>query len=235
MKLKDLVEKRLKKYSANQLISKLEKGNLTKLEKEVCIEILKKRDQDVSKWEQKSEESLERENLIDEVDKFVDKLIEDKRDGVYTEVMKALGGKFESDIEDLFQSATEEQLEEALSFKKIKGTKKKSIKKVEEVKVVLEGEKEVTVITDITPKSTKKEPTKNKSKSIQLEESKEIKGLVTGVTVEFKTAGNSKFPNKIISGKIKKIEVCSKSSKEYCKIISDKGIFYKRSNSLKLK
>lgn len=67
-------------------------------------------------------------DLVNEVDEFVDALIEERRDGVYTEVMKVLGGNFDSDIDDLFESATEEQLKEALTFKKIKAKKEESTK-----------------------------------------------------------------------------------------------------------
>lgn len=169
MKTNEIIEKKLKKYSAVQLLTKLEKGNLPESEKEVAIEILEKRGQDVSKFKpvpivepeevEVKVESKEVEkpkktklDLVSEVDDFVDTLIEDHRDGVYNEVMKALGGKFDSDIDELFENATEEQLKEALSFKKIKAKKEEPTQS--KVQKKIEGKTEKTV-------ESKKEITKN--------------------------------------------------------------------------
>lgn len=229
MKAQELVEKKLKKYSAKQLLTKLEKGNLTKIEKEVAIEILNKRGQDVSMFIEQPVEKVEEEqpttedqdfeidNLKGEVDLFVDELITANRTGVYTEVMKALGGNYESDLEELLDVATIEQLKEALSFKKIKSSE----------------DKKPTVEKTSTPKPTT--TIKKESKSVILEEAEENKGLKNGVEVEFKAAGNSKFPNEMITGKVDKVYKCHKANmKEYCKIVSEKGTFYKRTNSVKV-
>ena len=172
MKTNEIIEKKLKKYSAVQLLAKLEKGNLPESEKEVAIEILDKRGQDVSKFkpvpivepgvvknevEEIVKEKVEvvliptRQQLIEEIDEFVDALIEDHRGDVYTEVMKVLGGNFDSDIDDLFENATEEQLKEALSFKNIKSKKSETLE-VKSVKKVVEPKKEVQEF-----KRTKKE------------------------------------------------------------------------------
>lgn len=50
MESKELLEIKLKKFSVNQIISKLQRG-CPEVEKEICISILKKRGEDTSKWE----------------------------------------------------------------------------------------------------------------------------------------------------------------------------------------
>ena len=241
MKANEIIEKKLKKYSAAQLISKLEKGNLPESEKEVAIEILEKRGQDVSKWRmasddtnveetvtqepvKKKEISLSREELIGKVDAFVDTLIEDHRDGVYTEVMKALGGKFDSDIDELFENATEEQLKEALSFKKIKAKKEEPTQSKVQKKV--EGKTEKVVKSKEEGKKEKKVSKIKKEKILQ---SSEVEDLKVGVSVCFLNKENEK-----IYGDIVKIFLSHKNNKEICKInIKDCDKFvHKRTNKL---
>jgi len=226
--MKTQIEKKLKKYSAKQLSAKLEKNSISKVEKEVIIEILKSRDQDVSKWEEVVEEKIEVSGKVvnsedslsgmkKEVDDFVDSLIEEKRTGVYNQVMKALGGNFYSDLDDLLEEATEQQLKEALSFKGIK----KVSEKIEKSK--------------ITPKEKSADDKKSKSKSIFLEESEETKGLKSNSNVEFKAAANSKYSNQFIKGVVVSVYKCHNANfKEYCKISTEHGIFYKRSKSVKV-
>lgn len=50
MESKELLEKKLKGYSVAQLLAKLQRGCI-ETEKEICVAVLKKRGQDVSKWE----------------------------------------------------------------------------------------------------------------------------------------------------------------------------------------
>jgi len=249
MKSKELIEKSLKKNSTQQLVSKIEKLNSSSVEFEVIVSILEKRNFDVSKWkvetsiDQVSEsikdeiheiikkESIDltptlRDKLIEDVDHLVDELIASKRTVVYTEVMKALGGQYDSDIDELFEKATEEQLREALTFKNFK----KEISKVDSL--IAKG-KELKIKE---PKIETPKPSVNKTKkSIILEESEEIKGLKVDSKVEFKAAPTSKLSNKVLNGVVISVYKCHKSNfKEYCKISFDGNIFYKRSNSLKL-
>jgi len=221
--MKTQIEKKLKKYSAKQLSAKLEKNSISEVEKEVIIEILKSRGQDVSKWEEvdTNEKEVNSEDLLDsmkkEVDEFVDSLIEEKRTGVYNQVMKSLGGNFYSDLDDLLEEVTEQQLKEALSFKGIK----KVSEKIEKSKT--------------TPKEKSADDKKSKSKSIFLEESEETKGLKSNSNVEFKAAANSKYSNQFIKGVVVSVYKCHNANfKEYCKISTEHGIFYKRSKSVKV-
>lgn len=225
--MKTQIEKKLKKYSAKQLSAKLEKNSISEVEKEVIIEILKSRGQDVSKWEEvvekvdTNEKEVNSEDLLDsmkkEVDEFVDSLIEEKRTGVYNQVMKSLGGNFDSDLDDLLEEVTEQQLKEALSFKGIK----KVSEKIEKSKT--------------TPKEKSADDKKSKSKSIFLEESEETKGLKSNSNVEFKAAANSKYSNQFIKGVVVSVYKCHNANfKEYCKISTEHGIFYKRSKSVKV-
>lgn len=144
MKTLELIEKALKKCSTQQLIQKLEKFNPKSSEYDICVQLLEKRGQDVSKYiviekpedilTESSESSLD--ELKEQVDQFVDELIAAKRTGAYTEVMKALGGDYESDLDDLFEVATREQLLTALEFKNTpEQTKKEPSLKVKKEKV----------------------------------------------------------------------------------------------------
>jgi len=65
---------------------------------------------------------VERQELSEKVDAFVDELIAQKRTGVYNEVMKALGGKFNSDLDDLLEQTSKAQMKDALAFQKITST-----------------------------------------------------------------------------------------------------------------
>lgn len=71
--------------------------------------------------------ALKLEALKQRVDELVDKLIEEKRTGVYNQVMKALGGNFYSDLDELLENATEAQLNDALSFSKLNKPKEEPI------------------------------------------------------------------------------------------------------------
>lgn len=192
---KELVEGKLKKLSATQLLAKLEKGGLTDLQKEICIEILNKRGRDTSKFTSTQEPEVAVEpvtpkvevkesagvdplkTLKDEVDSFVESLILEKRIGLFAQVMKALGGGNNSNMEDLFEVVTEEQLKEALSFNKIK-------KPIIEAKAG-KPEKGAKTGSD-KPKSDKPEKSKGKTKTSGIiTESKEMEGLKKGVKVSF--------------------------------------------------
>ena len=137
MENQELVEKRLKKSSSIQLVEKLTKNKFSQSEVVAAVNLLESRGQDVSAWKQLEEvvepeakeptkEELKasaeeaRLELVKSVDLFIDKLIEDKRSGVYTEAMKSLGGAFESDLDDLLDNATIEQLKDTLKLGKIK-------------------------------------------------------------------------------------------------------------------
>jgi len=215
--MKTQIEKKLKKYSAKQLSAKLEKNSISKVEKEVIIEILKSRDQDVSKWEEVVEEKIEVSGKVvnsedslsgmkKEVDDFVDSLIEEKRTGVYNQVMKALGGNFYSDLDDLLEEATEQQLKEALSFK--------GIKKVSEKKVLIDKE-------ELEPVKKTKKKTKNSTSHI----------LENSFEVEFKAASNSKFPNELMRGFVIRQFECPKAKKLFYRIKNDRGVFLKKADS----
>lgn len=132
------------------MIEKLEKNKFSQSEVVAAISLLESRNVDVSSWKQVEEKIEEKEietpktltkeelkevveqtrkELVEKVDTFIDTLISAKRSGVYTEVMKALGGKFESDLDELLENATIEQLKDALSFDKIKPAEKVVVKK----------------------------------------------------------------------------------------------------------
>ena len=208
-----VVEKRFRKYSTKQLKSKLE-GAPSGTEKEVIEKILAERE-GVSSVEAEVEgekvvitmlrdpQDDYLKSLRDMVDKFVDELIESKRSGVYFEVMKALGGRFDSDLDELLEAADESQLKDALSFK---GCSKK------EAEVKKEEPKRV--------KSAKAEPVK-KSNTIPSD----------SFEVSFKSAGNSKFPNETMTGMVIKQFACPKTKKLFYKIKNDRGIFLKKADS----
>lgn len=233
--MKTQVEKKLKNYSATQLVSKLEKGNMTDIEREVAIEILKKRGQDVSKWEitleaQEPEvekalvpvqEELKEEEqtpvslpmeptpaeqvlseLAREVDEFVDEIILQKRSGVYGEVMKALGGRPDSDLDEILEKATKEQLKDALSFRGLKKSE---------------------------------EPKKPQKAKVEKKESEDISTTDNdGIEVEFVTSSNSKkAPGQTLRGKVIKSFICPKVKKEFYRIKTKEGIFLKKASSCK--
>ncbi len=133
--MEDLIKK-TKKNTTVQLLKKVEK--VSGEEFEAVIEVLKSRGQDVSKWvkepeqveeptqeePEQTEESVKNEDeikaeLIKKVDSFVEKIINEGRTGLYNQVMKALGGKFDDDIDELYAAATLSQLRDAYSFHKI--------------------------------------------------------------------------------------------------------------------
>lgn len=226
MKTQELLEKKLKKYSVKQLTGKLEKGNVSEVEVEIIVDILKKRGQDVSKWEMVSDDTNVEQPVIEEVtekgilstlkeevDQFVDLLIQDRREGVYNEVMKVLGGTFESDLDELLEEATESQLKEALSFKTIK-----SSKEVKEVSKPITTEK---------VEKPKKEKAIKESKSSKSLNSSEVDFVKVGKKVSFL----NKDTNCI--GVVKSIFLSHKNSKEICKIqLEDNKIVHKRTNKL---
>lgn len=114
----------LRKRASELKIKNYSRFTKDQLQKKV-IEVLETQVQDEFVQEEvkvvnESIQSSDRDKMADEVDEFVDSLIENNRNGVYNEVMKALGGKFDSDLDYLLDNATEEQLKEALNFKKIK-------------------------------------------------------------------------------------------------------------------
>lgn len=209
MKNLELIEKSLKKNSTQQLFSKLGKLNQNSQEYDVIISILDKRGQDVSNWKNdlqeeivvyQSEEELtseeteiiekheikelsEKDRLIEEVDQFADELISQKHTGVYTEVMKVLGGKYDSDINELFETVSEEQLKDALSFKN----------KKEEKAVKVERKK----------KNTDNKKSFTKSKEIEILES----GLVVFFTDKDKNSVKAKIVKFFLSHK-NNSEIC---------------------------
>lgn len=148
-----------------------------------------------------------RDKLIEEVDQFVDELIKSKRTGVYTEVMRALGGQYDSDIDELFETVSEEQLKDALSFKnlkqdktEVKNEKKDVIKKVKE--------------------NNKKSFTK----------SKEIEILESGISVSFIDRDKNS-----VNAKIVKFFLSHKNSSEICELVlGDNRLVHKRTNKLKI-
>ena len=87
MKTLELIEKALKKCSTQQLVQKLEKFNAGTDEYNICVQLLAKRGQDVSKYaivdkqevstSETTQESIlpTRDELIEQVDQFVDELI----------------------------------------------------------------------------------------------------------------------------------------------------------------
>lgn len=52
-----------------------------------------------------------REQLVKEIDQFVDQLIENHETDLYNKVIIELGGEYESDLDDLLETATEKQLQ----------------------------------------------------------------------------------------------------------------------------
>lgn len=247
--------KKFKKFGTLELMKKVEK--LSGDDKLACIEVLKQRNQDVSKWENKvgatesfteeftlesTEEKVQedfvgadtasgddqsgsikvktnRDNLIEEVDKFIDELIASKRTGVYMQVMKSLGGHYNSDVEELFKNATEEQLKDALTFRGVKQEEKVADKKVEKK----------------TPdtKKEKPEPKEKKVKSEKQFNSKEIENLCIGTLVEFKSSARSKVPNEILKGVVVKFDY-DKVDTEFVQVKSGDNFFWKTSKSVKL-
>ena len=233
MKTNEIIEKKLKKYSAAQLLAKLEKGNLPESEKEIAIEILEKRGQDVSKFKPVSvvepevvqnevEEKVEailiptRQQLIEEVDEFVDTLIEDHRDGVYEQVMKALGGKFDSDLDELLDQATESQLKDVLTFKNIKQSNVKNA-------VVKEAKKSAS------PKKVVEKVKSEKSLIKSYKQSVENEKLHSGMLVSFEDKDKN-----IVKGYVVKMFLSHKNNKEICEVrynITEKPV-HKRTNKL---
>lgn len=255
MKNLELIEKSLKKNSTQQLVSKLEKMDTSNSVYEVIVSLLEKRGQDVSKWkaeepksdvvyedtedmteedlkiveqhEEKVEEPSLRDKLIEEVDRFMDELIAQKRTGVNLQVLKALGGMYGSDLDILLENATLEQLQDAISFKSLKP--QKEVSKVDSL--IAKGKE----MKNNQPKKEQSILLTKSSKSIILEESEEVEGLKVNSNVEFKAAPSSKLSNQVLNGVVLSVYKCHKSNfKEYCKISFDGNIFYKRSNSLKL-
>lgn len=213
---KEVAEAKLKKYSANQLISKIEGGKLSKVELEIAIAILKKRGKDTSKYEEVDKLAP----LRKEVDSLIDSLIELKRNGVYTQVMKALGGSFSSDLDELLMAATKDQLEEALSFGNF--GKEKETEEEPKEEPVQEPEK---------PESEKKD-TVNKTTTTRgpkILESKELEGLKAGVTVSFTL--NKKRGGAETTGEM--VRVHQRGDKEYILIkLEDGTIVSKRPSAL---
>lgn len=154
MKTLELLEKTLKKCSTQQLVQKLEKFKIDSDEYNICVQLLAKRGWDVSKYVTVEEQEIPTvevsqtpptlDELKEQVDQFVDELIVAKQTGTYTEVMKALGGGYESDLSDLFEVATTEQLLTALELKNIPTqVKKETPSKTKKEKV--QKEKSTTV------------------------------------------------------------------------------------------
>jgi len=82
-------------------------------------------------------------------------------------------------------------------------------------------------------KGGKKEEIK---KTVQLEKSNIIKGLVVGSKVQFTTAANSKkAPKKKLTGTITQIKNCNKLNQEVVQITTKLGVFHKTSKSITLK
>lgn len=246
MKNLELIEKSLKKNSTQQLFAKLAKLNQNSQEYDVIVSILEKRGNDVSNWKNESDnvsdmildtvdeswaddgsdlkEEVEkkelslRDKLIEEVDQFVDKLIKSKRTGVYTEVMRSLGGQYDSDLDELFENVSEDQLKDALSFKNLKS--KQEMNKVDSL--IVKGK-------ELKNKESKKEQSihVNKISKSQNTEKREF-------VVEFTVAKNSKkAPNETLRGKVVKDFICDKVKKRFFKIKTDKGLFLKRADLCK--
>lgn len=169
MKTLELLERSLKKCSTQQLIQKLEKFNPKSEEYDICMQLLERRGQDVSKWKIDTvseeiktpiHETIQQEanpptlgELKEQVDQFVDELIVAKRTSEYTEVMKALGGDYESDLDDLFGVVTMEQLLAALELKNTPSPlEKETSSKVKKEKV----QKEKSTKTKDSPKEGSK-------------------------------------------------------------------------------
>lgn len=273
MKTNELLEKKLKKYSVKQLVEKLEKNKATEEETPIIVSILESRGQDVSKWKkeivsQQIQDSIdleswsddksdpeiklsERAQLAQEVDEFVDVLISSHREGVYTEVMKALGGRYESDLDELLDIATVEQMKEALSFKGIKSNKPEVINAIQKAKInnqkaqekfektikiqkIKKSKKVDTSFAKEINKSVSLKQVVEKVKNQKYTESKEVSGLVLGSIVEFKTSASSKLPNQVISdGVVKKFNY-DNAGKEFVQIQSGQFFFWKRSSSVKV-
>lgn len=164
MKTLELIEKAFKKCSTQQLFAKLAKLNQNSQEYGIIISLLEGRGQNVSNWKNEEQDAPVSETaqesttptldeLKERVDQFVDELIVAKRTGVYTEVMKTLGGDYESDLDDLFEVATMEQLQAALEFKNIpEQVKEETVPKVKKEKV----QKEKSTTAKESPKEGSK-------------------------------------------------------------------------------
>jgi ParB/RepB/Spo0J family partition protein len=65
------------------------------------------------------------QTLTKRVDSFLDELRESDQKDKIVEIMTILGGNYESDLDELFESATEEQLQRALDLKEVEINKTK--------------------------------------------------------------------------------------------------------------
>lgn len=150
--------------------------------------------------------AMERAVLEDQLEEFIDKLVEENRHGVYGEVLRVLNGNEDSEITDLISGATLVQLKEALSFKglDVVEPEKKSKKKSKE---------KITV------------PKPSAGVSIS-EENPEVK---IGIVVSFDRDGVK------IVGKVASIFYSHKNGKEICRVDhaeGDKTSTFKRTNKL---
>lgn len=224
MKATELLEIKLKKYSVKQLIEKLEKGSKDE-EKSIIISILEKRGQDVSKYKtlveeiqetyDSSEEIVEKiveptkGELKEKVDEFVDKLIERHDNANYSKVMSILGGEFDSDLDDLFETATVDQLKEALKLD-----------------ILTEGGE------------TPKKPAENKSKPINKSDKISKSSVLKEIeeeTQKFKDGEEVEFLNKGVyqKGVVKKFTFDKTDRCYYYVLIAGSKVTYKRPKNVR--
>lgn len=168
--------------------------------------------------------------LRKDVDSLIEIVIEEKRIGVYQEIMKALGGKFDSDFEELLAAATVEQLKEAASFRTLAETKKGDEPKAKKEKVVKE-KKEKAPKAEKAPKPKKEKAPKAEGEeggvNITIEKFADADFALEG-TVTFSAGGAE------VTGTIKRFYICHVSGKEKARIKGADGkIYFKTSKDLK--
>lgn len=192
---------KFKKYSANQIIAKIEKGGNSDIEISVFKEIL------LNRGKQEGEinaliagEEPKKEEKIEVVNEFVPEKTPEK-----VEVKK------EPEMKVVHKTSGNSKVVE--------------IEPEDDVEVVKEVEKTEKEI------KTKTKVGLPKGKSITIEESEEVKGLKTGSKVTFKPSARLKIEGDIEGEIKKIVKSHKDGFKEYCQIKgSDGKVYYKRSN-----
>lgn len=138
--MNEILFNKVKKYTTPQLLAKVEKA--TGEEKDIMIQVLKDRNQDVSKWlptetasavesEMSPEEKIE--ELRQSIDDHLDALVQANNSVEYSKIVIALGGDEDSDIVELLQNASVDSLNAAAAVMKggevIPATKPGKVKK----------------------------------------------------------------------------------------------------------
>jgi len=235
-KMKELIKK-LKKSTTEQLVKKADKASGEELA--AIVEVLKGRGQDVTKWETTdagtavpeapaaADADKIREEFLAELDEFVEKVINESRTGIYNEIMKALGGSFDSDIEELYASASLAQIKDALAYKNILKPTEKA--KTAAPKAPAAPKKATAPKAPVAKKVTSEEGGEEGGKNITIPKFSDSDEFELGCKIEFNVSGET------LTGEIKRFYICHLTKKERCRIKGDNGkVYFKTSKDIKL-